>query len=339
MTRFVSRHLCGKTARCGLTLIEVLVSTAIVSMGMVLVISGVMTARSTARRLECLNHVRQLAMAEINYEQGHSSVLPLEDGSVLRNWVFHLLPHLDQAALQRQLVAQATGSGGSGSGGPDSGGSDSGSAGGGLPHLAGLTCPDDEFHFQVPAGLSYVVNAGYMRDGYWGAVGDTDHSLEAYASASPGWSEQVTQSTGVCFRSSRGRTRLMPQFFDGRTQTILFTENIQAGRYDSRDTGDIGFGVDCTYPPFPDGPPPPDILALGAMLFCSSNGTINENVDQAVPGQCPRPSSHHKQGVNAAFADGSGRFLNEKMNDMVYFRLVSSSGSHYGQRLVSDSSY
>ena len=327
--------------RHGLTLTELLVTTAIVSVLMALIVPGVMNARASARRLECLNHVKQLAMAEINYEQGHASVLPLEDGNVSGNWIFHLLPYLDQAALQRHLTASMHAGGGPVSGNaPDSSHDpDSGTAGAGLPHLAVLTCPVDEFHFQVSAGLSYVANAGYMRDGYWGVVDDTDHSLEVYTSANPGWSEQVTQSTGIFFRSNLGRNRLMPQFFDGRAQTILFTENLQAGRYDSRYTGDLGFGVDCTYPPVPDGPPAPDILALGTMLFCSSDSTINAKVDQAIPGECPRPSSHHAQGVNVAFADGGGRFLSEDINDVVYFRLVSSSGSRYGQRLVSDSSF
>ena len=122
MTSFISPRHGHVNDHCllprrGLTLIEVLIVTAIVSVLMALIVPGVMNARSTARRLECLNHVKQLAMAEINYEQGHSSVLPLEDGTVPGNWIFHLLPHLDQAALQRHLAAQAGTSGGPVSGG------------------------------------------------------------------------------------------------------------------------------------------------------------------------------------------------------------------------------
>lgn len=332
-----------------MTLIELLVSTAILSTLMALILPGVMSARSAARRTECLNHLRQLGVAEINYESSRGSVPPLEDGTAPGNWVFYLLPHLDQAAVYRELAelrSSTASSGGSGVTMSGSPGLAMTSAPGepaqfpGVPHLSVLTCPVDDGHFGLDAGLSYVANAGYMRHGYWGTAADTNHSLEAYTESSPSWSQTVTQATGVFFRSTLGRHRLMPQFADGRTQTILFTENLQAGNFMSPYTGEIGFGIAGAYAEMP-GPPVagPGILELGVSFFPFADATINANVATALPGEAPRPSSHHSQGVNVVFADGSARFLRESINDFVYYRLVSSSGSMYGQRLVSDSLY
>lgn len=329
-----------------MTLIELLVSTAILSTLMALIVPGVMSARSAARTTECLNHLRQLGIAEINYESSRGgSVPPLEDGTAPGNWVFYLLPHLDQAAVYRELadLRSASPSGGPPSGVPGLAAISIPDEPAGLPevpHLSVLTCPVDEVHFGINAGLSYVANAGYMRHGYWGTAGDTNHTLEAYTESSPSWSQTVTQATGVFFRSTLGRDRLKPQFTDGRSQTILFTENLQAGDFMSPYTGDIGFGVPGAYAEMP-GPAVagPGILELGVSFFPFADATINASFESATQGEAPRPSSHHYQGVNVVFADGSSRFLNESINDFVYYRLVGSSGSTYGQRLVSDSSY
>ena len=341
-----TRQGCGiSISRRGMTLIELLVSTAILSTLMALIVPGVMNARSAARTTECLNHLRQLGIAEINYESSRGSVPPLEDGTAPGNWVFYLLPHLDQAAVYRELadLRSASRAGGPAVSGPGLAAiSIPGEPAGfpEVPHLSVLTCPVDEGHFGIDAGLSYVANAGYMRHGYWGAASDTNHTLEAYTESSPSWSQTVTQATGVFFRSTLGRHRLKPQFADGRSQTILFSENLQAGDFTSPYTGDIGFGVPGAYAEMP-GPPVagPGILELGVSFFPFADATINANVNSAARGEAPRPSSHHSQGVNVVFADGSARFLNESINDFVYYRLVSSSGSTYGQRLVSDSSY
>lgn len=334
------------TSRRGMTLIELLVSTAILSTLMALIVPGVMSARSAARTTECLYHLRQLGVAEINYESSRGSVPPLEDGTAPGNWVFYLLPHLDHSAVYRELADLRSSSLAGGPAASEPGLVAAISIPGEpaevmeVPHLSVLTCPVDEGHFGIDAGLSYVANTGYIRHGYWGAAGDTNHTLEAYTGSSPSWSQTVTQATGVFFRSTLGRHRLKPQFADGRSQTILFTENLQAGDLLSRYTGDIGFGVPGAYAEMP-GPPVagPGILELGVSFFPFADATINANVDSAARGEAPRPSSHHSQGVNVVFADGSARFLNESINDFVFYRLVSSSGSMYGQRLVSDSSY
>ena len=132
---------------------------------------------------------------------------------------------------------------------------------------------------------------------------------------------------------------LSPVFGDGRSNTLLFSENIQAGTWTSRFTSEIGFGIDVTLDRNNG-----DTLELGTSVIISSSSgqtpsMINVDLDVATIGNAPRPSSYHYGGVNAAFADGSVRFLSEGMNQNVFFRLVTSNGVAHGQKLVSDSQF
>lgn len=338
-------------SRKGLTLIELLVSTSIISLLMALTLPAVMSSRSAARSVECVNNLRQLGMAEQNYEQAHGGNLPpLDDGSIPGNWVFHLLPHMDHAAVHRELEAQRTSwtppvsgslSSSSGPATPGGGGSLSGPSAYpqlNVPHLKVLTCPVDSFHFGNPGGLSYVANAGYIRDGKWDSGNDTSHSLEAYTLSSPTWAIDITRSTGVFFRSTTGRRIRRNENEDGSGQTIMFSENVQAGRWDSPFTGDITFGADAVFfvdiPTAVIGP-----LSLGGDLFLMNRSTINAEIDTAVHGKAPRPSSFHHMGVHVGFLDGSARFISESINDFIYFRLLTRNGQNYGQELVSDGTY
>lgn len=61
----------GAVRRRGLTMIELLVAIAIVAILMSLLVSGVVSARESARRMQCASHLRQLGIAIQNYESMH----------------------------------------------------------------------------------------------------------------------------------------------------------------------------------------------------------------------------------------------------------------------------
>ena len=62
--------------RRAFTLVELLVVIAIIAMLVTLLLPAVQAAREAARRTQCMNQIRQLALASLNYESAHNSLQP-----------------------------------------------------------------------------------------------------------------------------------------------------------------------------------------------------------------------------------------------------------------------
>jgi prepilin-type N-terminal cleavage/methylation domain-containing protein len=69
--------------RRGFTLIELLVVIAIIAVLIALLLPAVQSAREAARRIHCVNNLKQLGLAVINYESANSA-LPLQQTGI---WV------------------------------------------------------------------------------------------------------------------------------------------------------------------------------------------------------------------------------------------------------------
>jgi hypothetical protein len=144
---------------------------------------------------------------------------------------------------------------------------------------------------------------------------------------------------------------------DGTSQTLMLTENITAGgwlptpqgtapNYLGAATGDVAFGLAVTDTTAGT----PDYVldqgttgGVGTKGFTLDSATekssrINSNLTAAT-GTLPRPASLHPQIVNVILCDGSGRTLNQSINDSVYARLLSPNGNNYNQAIVDGNSY
>lgn len=99
--------------RAAFTLIELLVATAIMGILSALMLPAILTARETARRGLCRDHLRQIGLALHSYVEAHESwpagvinrsgpIRQVPDGDH-HGWVLALLPFLDQPLLADRL--------------------------------------------------------------------------------------------------------------------------------------------------------------------------------------------------------------------------------------------
>lgn len=123
----MSRTYLHRTRRhSGFTLVELLVVIAIIGILVALLLPAVNGARESSRRVQCMNKMRQLAVASLNYESNHNGMQPgivscvdenrlwvqggTQRGAYCQgpNWLLSLLHFIEEKAMG-DIVAEALG--------------------------------------------------------------------------------------------------------------------------------------------------------------------------------------------------------------------------------------
>lgn len=367
--------------RRGFTLIELLVVISIIATLAALLLPAIQQARETARRTQCLNNLRNVGIAAQSHATVKNGKLPylvsnspmnyLEtDGSQQTRripWVVSLFPYLEQTALYERLV------------GPY----DANKAATPIA-IAVLNCPNDA-NRTSDANISFAANAGYTTLDRWSVIDNATfsggnpsgptHRIDTYvypgtssisvmpdasaknqknmdlAGASGIFMPEVvdTSNAGVSKRSAVTLDAISSA--DGTNETILVTENTQAGRWTSANIKDYSVLVPLsgTTGTIDAATPTQTVQTTLNLALKFVNGftlnmpnspdgsaKINGNLGGATEGQSPRPSSLHPGSVNVIFAGGNGRALSQDMDVRVYAEIYSWDGKKYGQLTISD---
>lgn len=189
------------------TLVELLVVIAIIGILVGLLLPAVQAARESARRTQCINNMRQIALATLGYEASQGKLPTSAGNSSRRTWLRDILPYLEQQALDdlpdNQFDIKI--------------------------ELAVLNCPSDPLSTQnVAVGFS-AQNAFLMgSNNYMGNGGVFGRSLNQYQGATcDGLSRnpfKVTDDGIFVSSSDKNAPFELRQVTDGTSKTILLGE-------------------------------------------------------------------------------------------------------------------
>src|SRR5690349_3752924 len=105
LSRHVSRLSSGRTKLRAFTLVELLVVIAIIGILIALLLPAIQAAREAASRSQCLNNLKQLGVAFLNYESAKKQ-FPMSIKRAdpvtkrgLNNWAPAVLPYIEEGNL------------------------------------------------------------------------------------------------------------------------------------------------------------------------------------------------------------------------------------------------
>lgn len=308
---FGCRGRCRR--RSGIAKLEVIVTAIILLIAVGLFFPFVQQRRAAARRMLCENRIENLALAAHGAEKqfgrwpGYAELQGVRsDGTRgATSWVFPLLLHLKLETDPSRSTTYASEYEEYGPGGPME------TRGQRLPkYIPEIVCPEwgPDNPSTEPLWLSYVANTG---------MPDADVGPEVLPDlAANGLFVDLFRETTVAFSFPSFATVMAG---DGANQTLMISENVDAGYGYDRAEPRVGF---VWQPPVADN----DVASRATRPYRINEGRGAGDGTY----RFARPASFHGRGALVAFAGGHTQFLNQDIDDLVYCHLMTSNGSQIG---------
>ena len=94
--------------RAGFTLIELLVVIAIIAVLIALLLPAVQSARGAARRIQCVNNLKQIGLSMANFHDVQGNYPWGAKNSPAQSWAFQILPYIEQSTVLQAFHFNST---------------------------------------------------------------------------------------------------------------------------------------------------------------------------------------------------------------------------------------
>ncbi len=356
--------------RQGFTLVELLVVIAIIGVLVGLLLPAVQMAREAARRTQCANNLRQVMKATINFEStkkhypGYQEAFGVAGSSLKAgSWVVSILGQMEQQNLRDLWNDSASNAEWFAKAAPHSfnPASDESLTEAYYPNISMLRCPSNPR--QAPLSdpysplNSYVCNAGFILPNDGGLLAQLGYRNTPEAMCESAQKKEnavfVNKLPGS-FACSHVTNIAASDIYDGTTQTLAYSENIQAGswRYVSSvplaagvrdDSARAHLGMVWHYRLSNPAQTTRTATLAGLVLPANLINGLKDDIGMTGNIEYARPSSNHNGIVMAAMLDGSVPKINETIDYHVYQALMtpktSTSDAPFNKYILNDDAY